>query len=98
MIWIARIFNQLFSYLKHLYYPLAGTSCLSAHLLFFLLDVQKLIRHAGLFQVLFLELKLPQNGDVKVQENKKTLGYVRRATAKGNRVRLSKQFSTTKVQ
>ncbi|XP_009079440.1 PREDICTED: DNA polymerase theta-like, partial [Acanthisitta chloris] len=46
--------------------------------------------------VLFLELKLPQNGDVKVQGNKKTLGYTRRATAKGNRVRLSKQFSTTK--
>ncbi|XP_041319851.1 DNA polymerase theta [Pyrgilauda ruficollis] len=47
-------------------------------------------------EVLFLELKLPQNGDVKVQGNKKTLGYTRRATAKGNRVRLSKQFSTTK--
>ncbi|XP_039911111.1 DNA polymerase theta isoform X2 [Hirundo rustica] len=47
-------------------------------------------------EVLFLELKLPQNGDVKVQGNKKTLGYTRRATAKGNRVRLSKQLSTTK--
>ncbi|XP_021404733.2 DNA polymerase theta [Lonchura striata] len=47
-------------------------------------------------EVLFLELKLPQNGDVKVQGNKKTLGYTRRAAAKGNRVRLSKQFSTTK--
>ncbi|XP_014108758.1 PREDICTED: DNA polymerase theta [Pseudopodoces humilis] len=47
-------------------------------------------------EVLFLELKLPQNGDVKVQGNKKTLGYTRRATAKGNRVKLSKQFSTTK--
>ncbi|XP_035750497.1 DNA polymerase theta [Egretta garzetta] len=47
-------------------------------------------------EVLFLELKLPQNGDVKVPGNKKTLGYTRRATAKGNRVRLSKQFSTTK--
>ncbi|KAM6145771.1 DNA polymerase theta [Phoenicopterus ruber ruber] len=47
-------------------------------------------------EVLFLELKLPQNGDMKVQGNKKTLGYTRRATAKGNRVRLSKQFSTTK--
>ncbi|PKU32649.1 hypothetical protein llap_17047 [Limosa lapponica baueri] len=47
-------------------------------------------------KVLFLELKLPQNGDVKVQGNKKTLGYTRRATAKGNRARLSKQFSTTK--
>ncbi|OWK63873.1 DNA polymerase theta [Lonchura striata] len=48
-------------------------------------------------EVLFLELKLPQNGDVKVQGNKKTLGYTRRAAAKGNRVRLSKQFSTTKI-
>ncbi|NXP59907.1 DPOLQ polymerase, partial [Chloropsis cyanopogon] len=47
-------------------------------------------------EVLFLELKLPQNGDVKVQGNKKTLGYTRRAAARGNRVRLSKQFSTTK--
>ncbi|XP_035170628.1 DNA polymerase theta [Oxyura jamaicensis] len=47
-------------------------------------------------EVLFLELKLPQNGDVAVQRNKKTLGYTRRTTAKGNMVRLSKQFSTTK--
>lgn len=31
---IAEIFNQLFNYLKHLYYPLVGTSCLSAQLLF----------------------------------------------------------------
>ncbi|XP_064375829.1 DNA polymerase theta isoform X2 [Dromaius novaehollandiae] len=47
-------------------------------------------------EVLFLELKLPQNGDVKVKGNKKTLGCARRAIANGNRVRLSKQFSTTK--
>uniref|UniRef100_A0A8C9G5T9 DNA polymerase theta n=1 Tax=Pavo cristatus TaxID=9049 RepID=A0A8C9G5T9_PAVCR len=47
-------------------------------------------------EVLFLELKLPQNGDVKVQGNKKTLGYTRRTTIKGNQARLSKQFSTTK--
>ncbi|XP_067402091.1 DNA polymerase theta [Emydura macquarii macquarii] len=47
-------------------------------------------------EVLFLELKLPPNGDVKIQGNKKTLGYARRATANGNRVRLGKQFSTTK--
>ncbi|KAM4683983.1 DNA polymerase theta [Amazona ochrocephala] len=47
-------------------------------------------------EVLFLELKLPQNGDVKVQGNKKTLGYTRRTSAKGNRLRLSKQLSTTK--
>lgn len=30
----AEIFNQLFNYLKHSYYPLVGTSCLSAELLF----------------------------------------------------------------
>uniref|UniRef100_A0A8B9IYN2 DNA-directed DNA polymerase n=1 Tax=Amazona collaria TaxID=241587 RepID=A0A8B9IYN2_9PSIT len=47
-------------------------------------------------EVLFLELKLPQNGDVKVQGNKKTLGYTRRTSAKGSRLRLSKQLSTTK--
>ncbi|XP_064000012.1 DNA polymerase theta [Pogoniulus pusillus] len=47
-------------------------------------------------EVLFLELKLPQNGDVKVQGSKKTLGYTRKATAKGSRARLSKQFSTAK--
>ncbi|XP_044856994.1 DNA polymerase theta [Mauremys mutica] len=47
-------------------------------------------------EVLFLELKLPPNGDVKIQSNKKTLGYTRRATANGNRIRLGKQFSTTK--
>ncbi|KAM9020349.1 DNA polymerase theta isoform 4-T5 [Ara ararauna] len=47
-------------------------------------------------EVLFLELKLPQNGDVKVQGNKKTLGYTRRTTAKGNRLKLSKQLTTTK--
>ncbi|XP_019382601.1 PREDICTED: DNA polymerase theta isoform X1 [Gavialis gangeticus] len=46
-------------------------------------------------EVLFLELKLP-NGDVKAQGNKKTLGYTRRCTTKGHRVRLGKQFSTTK--
>ncbi|XP_068813954.1 DNA polymerase theta isoform X2 [Struthio camelus] len=47
-------------------------------------------------EVLFLELKLPRNGDVKIKGNKKTLGCARRATANGSRVRLSKQFSTTK--
>uniref|UniRef100_A0A8C8VKG1 DNA polymerase theta n=1 Tax=Pelusios castaneus TaxID=367368 RepID=A0A8C8VKG1_9SAUR len=47
-------------------------------------------------EVLFLELKLPPNGDVKIQGNKKTLGYARRAPANANRVRLGKQFSTTK--
>ncbi|XP_071995113.1 DNA polymerase theta [Engystomops pustulosus] len=47
-------------------------------------------------QVLFLELKLPPNGDLKGSANKKTLGYTRRPALNGNRVRLSKQFSTTK--
>ncbi|KAG7483905.1 hypothetical protein MATL_G00043240 [Megalops atlanticus] len=46
-------------------------------------------------EVLFLELKLPPNGDLNGQKNKKTLGYTRR-TAAGSRVRLAKQFSTTK--
>ncbi|XP_018430571.1 PREDICTED: DNA polymerase theta-like, partial [Nanorana parkeri] len=47
-------------------------------------------------QVLFIELKLPPNGDVKGQGNKKTLGYTRRAAINGNRIRLGKQYSTTK--
>uniref|UniRef100_W5KBV8 DNA polymerase theta n=1 Tax=Astyanax mexicanus TaxID=7994 RepID=W5KBV8_ASTMX len=46
-------------------------------------------------EVLFLELKLPPNGDLNSLKNKKTLGYTRRAGA-GARVKLSKQFSTTK--
>ncbi|XP_066501215.1 DNA polymerase theta isoform X2 [Hoplias malabaricus] len=46
-------------------------------------------------EVLFLELKLPPNGDLNFIKNKKTLGYTRRAGA-GARIRLSKQFSTTK--
>ncbi|KAM9856985.1 DNA polymerase theta [Aulostomus maculatus] len=44
-------------------------------------------------QVLFLELHLPPNGDVAGSKMKKTLGYTRRG---GGRVRLGKQFSTTK--
>ncbi|XP_067353215.1 DNA polymerase theta isoform X2 [Channa argus] len=44
-------------------------------------------------QVLFLELHLPANGDVGGSKSKKTLGYTRRG---GGRVRLGKQFSTTK--
>ncbi|KAM4751261.1 DNA polymerase theta isoform 2-T2 [Anableps anableps] len=44
-------------------------------------------------QVLFLELHLPPNGDIGGPRNKKTLGYTRRG---GGRVRLGKQFSTTK--
>jgi len=43
---------------------------------------------------LFLELKLPPNGDLNAPKNKKTLGYTRRP---GARIKLSKQFSTTKV-
>uniref|UniRef100_W5MET7 DNA polymerase theta n=1 Tax=Lepisosteus oculatus TaxID=7918 RepID=W5MET7_LEPOC len=46
-------------------------------------------------EVLFLELKLPPNGDISGQKNKKTLGYTRRNTA-GTRVKIAKQFSTTK--
>ncbi|MBN3297943.1 DPOLQ polymerase, partial [Amia calva] len=46
-------------------------------------------------EVLFLELKLPPNGDVNGQKNKKTLGYARRPGA-GTRGRIDKQFSTTK--
>ncbi|XP_078115890.1 DNA polymerase theta isoform X1 [Sander vitreus] len=45
-------------------------------------------------QVLFLELHLPPNGDVGGLKSKKTLGYTRRGG--GGRVRLGKQFSTTK--
>ncbi|XP_057700008.1 DNA polymerase theta [Corythoichthys intestinalis] len=44
-------------------------------------------------QVLFLELHLPPNGDVGASKSKKTLGYTRRG---GGKVRLGKQFSTTK--
>ncbi|XP_061535067.1 DNA polymerase theta isoform X1 [Phycodurus eques] len=44
-------------------------------------------------QVLFFELHLPPNGDVGASKSKKTLGYTRRG---GGRVRLGKQFSTTK--
>nr|XP_008116560.1 PREDICTED: DNA polymerase theta isoform X1 [Anolis carolinensis] len=47
-------------------------------------------------EVLFLELKLPSDGESKMQRGKKTLGYTGRAVVNGNRVRLSKQFSTTK--
>lgn len=47
-------------------------------------------------QVLFLELHLPPNGDVGGAKSKKTLGYSRRGAA--GRVRLGKQFSTTKVK
>lgn len=44
-------------------------------------------------QVLYLELHLPPNGDIRGSKSKKTLGYTRRG---GGRARLGKQFSTTK--
>lgn len=44
--------------------------------------------------MLFFELHLPPNGDLNGPKSKKTLGYTRRG---GGRVRLGKQFSTTKV-
>ena len=47
----------------------------------------------SVLQILFFELHLPPNGDVGGAMNKKTLGYARR----GGKVRLGKQFSTTKV-
>ncbi|KAJ3614296.1 hypothetical protein NHX12_017870 [Muraenolepis orangiensis] len=43
-------------------------------------------------QILFLELHLPPNGDMGTVKNKRTLGYAKR----GGKVRLGKQFSTTK--
>ncbi|KAG9334257.1 hypothetical protein JZ751_008345 [Albula glossodonta] len=54
-----------------------------------------LTRPDDIAEVLFLELKLPPNGDLNGLKNKKTLGYARRTTA-GNKVKLAKQFSTTK--
>ena len=45
-------------------------------------------------QIMFLELRLPPNGDVTGLKNTRTLGYARSGAGK---VRLGKQFSTTKV-
>ncbi|XP_028838783.1 DNA polymerase theta isoform X2 [Denticeps clupeoides] len=45
--------------------------------------------------VLFLGLKLPPNGDLTGQKNRKTLGYMRRGGG-NDKGRLSKQFSTSK--
>ncbi|CAI5797066.1 DNA polymerase theta [Podarcis lilfordi] len=47
-------------------------------------------------EVLFLEQKLPFNGESKVQRGKKTLGYTGRKIANGKIAKLGKQFSTTK--
>ncbi|XP_029795268.1 DNA polymerase theta [Suricata suricatta] len=47
-------------------------------------------------KVLFLELKLPPNGEIKKQGSKKTLGSTRRVNDNGRKLRLGKQFSTSK--
>ncbi|XP_064142893.1 DNA polymerase theta isoform X4 [Loxodonta africana] len=47
-------------------------------------------------EVLFLELKLPPNGEMKNQGSKKTLGSTRRGHDKGRNLRLGKQLSTRK--
>uniref|UniRef100_A0A8D0YDW5 DNA polymerase theta n=1 Tax=Sus scrofa TaxID=9823 RepID=A0A8D0YDW5_PIG len=47
-------------------------------------------------EVLFLELKLPPNGERKNQGSKKTLGSTRRGNDSGRKQRLGKQFSTSK--
>ncbi|XP_064208196.1 DNA polymerase theta isoform X1 [Anguilla rostrata] len=54
-----------------------------------------LTRPEDIAEVLFLELKLPPNGDLNGLRNKRTLGYARRSAA-ATRVKLAKQFSTTK--
>ncbi|XP_021563021.1 DNA polymerase theta-like, partial [Carlito syrichta] len=47
-------------------------------------------------EVLFLELKLPPNGEMKNQCSKKTLGSTRRGNDNGRKLRLGRQFSTSK--
>ncbi|XP_040606761.1 DNA polymerase theta isoform X2 [Mesocricetus auratus] len=47
-------------------------------------------------QVLFLELKLPPNGEMKIQGSKKTLGSTRRGNENGHKLRLGRRFSTSK--
>nr|XP_054407399.1 DNA polymerase theta isoform X4 [Pongo abelii] len=47
-------------------------------------------------EVLFLELKLPPNGEMKNQGSKKTLGSTRRGIDNGRKLRLGRQFSTSK--
>ncbi|CAO2631998.1 DNA polymerase theta [Lemmus lemmus] len=47
-------------------------------------------------QVLFLELKLPPNGEMKMQSSKKTLGSTRRGTESNHKLRLGRRFSTSK--
>ncbi|XP_063662215.1 DNA polymerase theta isoform X10 [Pan troglodytes] len=47
-------------------------------------------------EVLFLELKLPPNREMKNQGSKKTLGSTRRGIDNGRKLRLGRQFSTSK--
>ncbi|KAL1787706.1 DNA polymerase theta isoform X1 [Sigmodon hispidus] len=47
-------------------------------------------------QVLFLELKLPPNGEMKIQGSKKTLGSTRRGKESVQSMRLGRRFSTSK--
>ncbi|XP_076724398.2 DNA polymerase theta isoform X3 [Callospermophilus lateralis] len=47
-------------------------------------------------EVLFLELKLPPNGEMKNQGSKKTLGSTRRGHDSGRKLRLGRRFSTSK--
>ncbi|XP_006732011.1 DNA polymerase theta [Leptonychotes weddellii] len=47
-------------------------------------------------EVLFLELKLPPNGEIKNQSSKKTLGSTRRGNDNGRKLKLGKQYSTSK--
>ncbi|XP_060054263.1 DNA polymerase theta [Erinaceus europaeus] len=47
-------------------------------------------------EVLFLELKLPPNGEMKNQDVKKTLGYTRRRNDNGHKQKQRKQFSASK--
>ncbi|XP_004709845.1 DNA polymerase theta [Echinops telfairi] len=47
-------------------------------------------------EVLFLELKLPPNGERKNQGSKKTLGSTRRGPDNGHHPKLGRQFSTSK--
>ncbi|EPQ13386.1 DNA polymerase theta [Myotis brandtii] len=46
-------------------------------------------------EVLFLELKLPPNGEINNQGSKKTLGATRRGNDNGRKLKLGKRFSTT---
>ncbi|XP_013370681.1 PREDICTED: DNA polymerase theta isoform X2 [Chinchilla lanigera] len=47
-------------------------------------------------EVLFLELKLPPDGETKIQSSKKTLGSTRRGNDRAYKQRLGRRFSTSK--